>query len=118
MEKLEFCRFLGISENQFNGIDNTYKIINIIYMLRELPEGFSPKINYSLDLRCLEFIPNGFNPIILNGDLYLDRIEYWPSWFKPQVSGKIFLKKLKSQILMDLILHPGTSRQLAFNLLK
>lgn len=95
MTKQEFLNQFHLTEDQFYGIE---LITHSFYLdhLTSLPDGFSPYIASPLVLNKLEYIPYGFNPIVINGcGLYLNTIKKIPFGFNPQVEGNVYLPSLE-----------------------
>jgi hypothetical protein len=63
--------------------------------LTSIPEGFSPTVGGSLDLRGLTSIPEGFSPTV-GGSLYLRGLTSIPEGFSPTVGGSLYLSGLTS----------------------
>ena len=94
MNKQQFLKLTGLTENQFLGID---EIGGNLYprSVTSIPEGFNPTVGGYLDLRSLTSIPEGFNPTV--GDsLDLRSVTSIPEGFNPTVGGNLYLQNVTS----------------------
>ena len=88
----KFCNKYDITEKQYYGKEwiNGSLIINE----DKIPQGFNPKIRYSLSLDNVKKILRNFSPII-GGNLSLDNLEKISENFNPVIAGSLYLYKLK-----------------------
>jgi len=86
----DFCKQIGITENQFNGKEKIGGYLNLS-SLTSIPEGFNPTVGGSLYLSRLTSIPEGFNPTV-GGYLDLSSLTSIPEGFNPTVGGSLYLR--------------------------
>jgi hypothetical protein len=88
--QLEFCNKLKITSRQFLGEDVIENYLNLSG-IREIPEGFKPRVNDSINLLDIILIPPNFSPHA-KGYIYADAIRDIPLNFKPHAGKSIFLR--------------------------
>jgi hypothetical protein len=91
----KFCKEIGITENQFYGINPTVSGSLHLHNLTSVPEGFNPTVGGSLHLHNLTSVPEGFNPTV-GGSLHLHNLTSVPEGFNPVVGGSLDLCSLTS----------------------
>ena len=89
-----FADSSGISYLQAIGEEKITQDL-ILNHLTEIPKGFNPRTEGSLELKGLTSIPEGFNPTV-GWDLALSRLTSIPEGFNPTVGGHLFLSRLTS----------------------
>ena len=94
MEKEQFKKQFNLTENQFKGIDKVEWSLDL-RSLTSIPEGFNPTVGGYLYLGSLTSIPEGFNPTV-GGNLYLGSLTSIPEGFNPTVGGYLYLGSLTS----------------------
>ena len=94
MKKAEFKKQFNLTENQFKGIDKVEWSLDL-RSLTSIPEGFNPTVGGSLYLRSLTSIPEGFNPTV-GGYLDLRILTSIPEGFNPTVGWSLDLRSLTS----------------------